>query len=94
METALALPYLAPGRQQGVGEGADLLFRLAQQVQGQPLGRARTDAGQPFELLNQPGQGARKAAQESAAGGANLGAIAGGGPQNGATRRHRDLDVF
>ena len=55
VEAALALTHLAAGRQQGIGEGMDLLFRLAQQVQGQPLGGARTNAWQPFKLLDQPG---------------------------------------
>jgi hypothetical protein len=29
VEAALALPHLAAGRQQGIGKGMDLLFRLA-----------------------------------------------------------------
>jgi hypothetical protein len=55
VEAALALTHLAAGRQQGIGKGMDLFFRLAQQVQGQPLGGARTNAWQPFKLLDQPG---------------------------------------
>jgi hypothetical protein len=58
MEAAPALAHLAAGGQQGVSEAADLLLRLAQQMQGQALGRARADARQPLELLDQPGQGA------------------------------------
>ena len=52
---ALALSHLLPCREQGISEGAALLLRLAQQMQSQALGCARTDAGQPFKLLDQPG---------------------------------------
>jgi len=38
------LAHLGAGRQQSVGEGADLLLGLAQQVEGQALGGAWTDA--------------------------------------------------
>ena len=68
MEAAPALAHLAAGRQQGIGKGADLLLRLAEQMQGQPLGGARPDAGQPLELVDQPGQGSGEAAQRSGAG--------------------------
>jgi len=34
VEAALALAHLAAGGEQGIGEGADLFFRLAQQMQG------------------------------------------------------------
>jgi hypothetical protein len=44
VEAAPALAHLGAGRQQGVGEDADLLLGLAQQVEGQALGGARTDA--------------------------------------------------
>jgi hypothetical protein len=73
MEAAAALAHLAAGRQQRIGEGADLILGLAQQVQGQPLRRARSDARQPLELVDQTGQGSGEAAQESAAGRWNLG---------------------
>jgi photosystem II oxygen-evolving enhancer protein 2 len=76
MEAAAALAHLAAGREQGVGEGADLLLGLAQQVQGQTLGGARPDAGQPLELVDQPGQGAGEAAQRSQAWIRNLGSPA------------------
>ncbi len=66
MIAALALPYLALGRQQGIGKGLDLLAWLAQQMQGQALRRARPNAGQPLELINQSGQGAGEAAQGAA----------------------------
>ncbi len=69
METALALAHLAAGRQQGLGEGADLLLGLSQQVQGQPLGGARPDARQSLELVDQPGQGSGETAQGYAANG-------------------------
>jgi hypothetical protein len=55
VKAALALAHLAAGGQQGIGKAVDLLLRLAQQVQGQPLGRARTNAWQPLELVDQPG---------------------------------------
>jgi hypothetical protein len=74
--TALALAHLAAGGQQGVGEGADLVLRLAQQVKGQALGRARADARQPLELLDQAGQGTGIAAQERFAIGGNVGPAA------------------
>jgi photosystem II oxygen-evolving enhancer protein 2 len=74
MEAAPALAHLAAGGQQGIGEAADLLLRLAQQVQGQPLGGARADAGQTLELLDQAGQGTGVAAQDRAAAGGNVGA--------------------
>jgi hypothetical protein len=73
VEAAAALAHLAAGRQQGVGEGADLLLRLAQQVKGKPLGGAGPDARQPLELIDQSGQGPGEAAQESAAVLMNLG---------------------
>ena len=63
MEAALALAHLAAGGQQGIRKTVDLLLRLTQQVQGQPLGGAGSNAWQPLELVNQPGQGAREAAQ-------------------------------
>jgi hypothetical protein len=74
METAAALPHLAAGGQQGIGETADLLLRLAQKMQGQALGRAGADARQALELIDQPGQGSGETAQRIAAGGPNLGA--------------------
>jgi photosystem II oxygen-evolving enhancer protein 2 len=73
VEAAAALAHLASSRQQGVGEGVDLLLRLAQQMQGQTLGGARTDAGQPLELVDQAGQGSGETAQRSIAGTRNLG---------------------
>ena len=68
MEATAALAHLAAGRQQGIGEGADLLLRLAQQVEGQPLGSAGPDARQPLKLIDQAGQGPGEAAQGSACG--------------------------
>jgi len=67
VETTLAFAHLAAGGQQGLGKGLDLLLRLAQQMQGQPLGRAGTDAGQTLELVDQPGQGSGETAQGYAA---------------------------
>jgi hypothetical protein len=65
MEAALALAHLAAGRQQGIGESLNLLGGLAQQVQGESLGRARADARQALELVDQPGQGAGETAQDA-----------------------------
>ena len=79
MEAAGALAHLAAGRQQGISEGLDLLGGLAQHVQSQPLGRARADAGQALELINQSGQGAGEAAQGPGAVGGNLGVLHGCG---------------
>jgi photosystem II oxygen-evolving enhancer protein 2 len=73
MKTATALAHLAAGRQQGVGEGADLLLRLAEQMESESLGCARTDARQPLKLIDQAGKGPGEAAQGSAANEANLG---------------------
>lgn len=74
MKTAAALPHLTPGADQGVGEGVHLFLGLAQQVQGQALGRAGSDPRKALELIDQPRQGPGEAAQESAATEANLGA--------------------
>jgi photosystem II oxygen-evolving enhancer protein 2 len=63
---ALALPHLALGGEQGIGEGLDLFAWLAKQVQCQSLGRARTNARQSLELIDQSGQGAGEAAQGAA----------------------------
>ncbi len=79
MEAASALAHLAAGREEGVGEGADLLLRLAQQVERQALGRARPDAWKPLELVDQTGQGPGEAAQRSGADRLNLGGGPGGG---------------
>lgn len=73
MEAAAALAHLAARGQQGIGEGLDLLAGLPQQVQGQALGRARPDAGQALELIDQPRQGSGEAAQRPGAGAMNLG---------------------
>jgi hypothetical protein len=70
------LTHLTAGRQQGVGEGADLLLGLAEQMQGKPLGGAGPDARQPLELIDQAGKGPGEAAQESTANGLNLGGTA------------------
>jgi hypothetical protein len=42
-------------------------------MQGKPLGRARADAWQTLELINQPGQRFGEAAQWSAANAGNVG---------------------
>ena len=57
---------LQPGCQQGFGKAAALFFGLAQQMEGQPLGGARADAGQSLELLDQPGQRTRVTGQRTA----------------------------
>jgi hypothetical protein len=63
MKAAAALTHLAAGRQQRLRERPDLLLRLAQQMQGQPLGRARPDARKALELIDQTSQGSGEAAQ-------------------------------
>jgi hypothetical protein len=68
-----ALTHLAAGRQQGISEAADLFLRLTQQVECQPLGGAGTYTRQPFELVDQPGQGSGVTAQGFVAAGLNLG---------------------
>jgi len=73
VEAAPALTHLAAGGKQGIGEGLHLFLGLAQQVQGQALGGARTDPRQALELVDQPRQGPGEAAQKSAATGVNLG---------------------
>ena len=69
----MALAHLGAGRQQGISELMDLLLRLIQKMQSEPLGRARADARQTLELINQPGQRFGKAAQWSAADAGNVG---------------------
>jgi hypothetical protein len=78
MEATLAVAHLQPGGQQGVGEGAGLLLGLAEQMEGQSLGGAGTDTGQPLELLDQPGQGTGVTAQRRVAEAVNLGAAGAG----------------
>ncbi len=73
VKAALALAHLAAGGQQGIGEGADLVLGLAQKMQGQALGRARANTGQPLELLDQAGQGTGVAAQIDVAAVRNVG---------------------
>jgi hypothetical protein len=73
METLAAVTHLAAGGQQGIGEGTDLLLGLTQQVQGQALRRARTDARQTLELVDQPGEGSGEAAQRTVEAGRTLG---------------------
>ena len=80
MEAAPALAHLGAGRQQSVGEDADLFLGLAQQVEGQTLGGARTDARQPLKLVDQPGQGSGETAQGTDAAWRNLGALRGALP--------------
>ncbi|AII49086.1 hypothetical protein KR52_08020 [Synechococcus sp. KORDI-52] len=55
VEAGLALAHLGAGRQQSISELMNLLLRLIQQMQGEPLSRARADAGQTLELINQSG---------------------------------------
>ena len=73
VETGLALAHLGAGRQQSVSELMNLLLRLVQQMQREPLGRARADAGQTLELINQSSQRFGEAAQGSAADAGNVG---------------------
>jgi hypothetical protein len=55
MKTGLALAHLSARRQQSISELMNLLLRLIEQMQGKTLGRAGSDAGQPFELIDQSG---------------------------------------
>ena len=68
-----ALAHLGAGRQQSVSELMNLLLRLVQQMQREPLGRARADAGQTLKLINQSSQRFGEAAQGSAANAGNVG---------------------
>ena len=73
MEAGLALAHLGAGCQQGISELMDLLLRLIQKMQSEPLGRARADARQTLKLIDQPGQRFGEAAQWSAADAGNVG---------------------
>ncbi|MEB3318859.1 MAG: hypothetical protein VKO39_12065 [Cyanobacteriota bacterium] len=68
------MAHLTAGREQRLGEGADVLLRLAQQMERQTLGRARADAGQPLKLIDQPSERSGEAAQRVLASAVNLGA--------------------
>lgn len=63
----LAMANLRSRRQECIGKTADLLLRLAKQMQGQSLGSAWANTRQPLELIDQPCQWAGKAAQNSLA---------------------------
>tara|TARA_Y100000287_G_scaffold103332_1_gene82621 strand:+ start:2462 stop:2758 length:297 start_codon:yes stop_codon:yes gene_type:complete len=54
VKACLALPHLCPCRQQGIGKTADLLFGLAEQMQGQSLCGAGTNPRKSLELVDQP----------------------------------------
>ena len=54
METGLTLSDLTPCRQESVSKTVDLLFWLAQQMEGQSLCSPWTNAGETFELVDQP----------------------------------------
>jgi hypothetical protein len=73
VKTALALANLGAGRKECVSELLDLILGLVQQIQGKSLGRARANARQTLELINQPRQRSSKSAQESGATEATLG---------------------
>ena len=73
MKTAFALANLGAGRKECVSELLDLILGLVQQIQGKSLGRARANARQTLELINQPRQRSSKSAQESGATAAILG---------------------
>ena len=63
----LAMSNLCSCRQECIGKTADLLLRLAKQMQRQPLGSAWPNARQPLKLIDQPCQWAGEAAQNSLA---------------------------
>ena len=73
VETGLALAHLGASRQQSISELMNLLLRLVQQMQSQPLGCARANARQTLELINQSSQRFGEAAQGSAADAGNVG---------------------
>jgi hypothetical protein len=50
----LALPDLTPCRQESVSKTVNLLFGLAQQMEGQSLRSPWTNAWKTFELVDQP----------------------------------------
>jgi hypothetical protein len=54
VETGLALPDLTPCRQESVSKTVNLLFGLAQQMEGQSLRSPWTNAWKTFELVDQP----------------------------------------
>jgi hypothetical protein len=54
METGLAFPHLTPCSKERISKAMDLLFWLAQQMEGQPLCGPWTNAGETFELVDQP----------------------------------------
>ena len=72
MKAGLALPHLGACGQQGICETADLLFRLAKQMQGQSLCGAGTNPRESFELIDQPSKGSGESAQSTVASGENL----------------------
>ena len=63
METALALPHLSSGGQKCIRKTADLLLRLAKEMQCKSLGRAGADTWKPFKLVDQPSQWTGETAQ-------------------------------
>ena len=67
MVAGLAVANLRSCRQKCIGKAADLLLRLAKQMQGQSLRSAWSDSRQPLELIDQPCQWAGEAAQNSVA---------------------------
>ena len=72
VKAGLALPHLGACGQQGIRETADLLFRLAKQMQGQSLCGAGTNPRESLELIDQPSKGSGESAQSTVASGENL----------------------
>ena len=66
VEADLALADLLLDLADGVGERERLLVADAQQVEGEPLGRALPDSGQLGQLADQPVDGRREHANPSA----------------------------
>jgi hypothetical protein len=77
VKAAAALAHLASGGEQGIGKGPDLLLRLTQQMQRQPLGRTGANPRQPLKLIDQTSEGSGEAAQCPMAGALNLGGLVG-----------------
>jgi photosystem II oxygen-evolving enhancer protein 2 len=72
VKAGLALPDLCARSQQGIRKTADLLFGLAEQMQGQSLCGAGTNSWKTLELVDQPSEWSGESAQSTGASGENL----------------------
>jgi photosystem II oxygen-evolving enhancer protein 2 len=96
METAAALPHLAPGGQQGIGKRPNLLLGLSEHVERKPLGRAGTNPRQPLKLIDQTSEWSGEAAQRPGAVLMNLGGLSpvSGRRENGGQANGCPMMVF